>query len=281
VPRTTTGELIAGAQRVGHGVGAFNVVTIEHAEGIVAGAERAEAPVILQLSENSIAFHGRLAPIGLACLELARSAAVEVAVHLDHATSAELCREAGELGLSSVMFDAAALDYADNVAATVEVVAWASERGIWVEAELGEVGGKDGVHAPGARTDPDEAVRFVAATGVNALAVAVGSSHAMLRPEARLDLELVARLRDALPVPLVLHGSSGVPDDELGRAVGAGMVKINVGTQLNQAFTRACHEALATPDYRVDPRAFLRPARDAIAATVARLLHAVGASTAS
>src|SRR5690606_32233572 len=110
--------------------------------------------------------------------------------------------------------------------------------GVYVEGELGEVGGKDGAHAPGVRTDPEEARSFVAATGVDALAVAVGSSHAMLDRSAALDLDLISRLHAALPVPLVLHGSSGVADETIVAAVRAGMTKINVSTHLNGFFTR-------------------------------------------
>ncbi len=124
---------------------------------------------------------------------------------------------------------------------------WCQDRGIWVEAELGEIGGKNGVHSPGARTQPDEAAAYVAATGVDALAVAVGSSHAMLTRDAALDLELIAKIRDAVSLPLVLHGSSGVPDDGLAAAIRAGMTKINIATQLNKAFTAAVR---AQPEWR-------------------------------
>ena len=123
---------------------------------------------------------------------------------------------------------ASALPYAQNVAATAELAAWCHERGIFVEAELGEVGGKNGVHAPGARTDPGEALTFVRDTGVDALAVAVGSSHAMTTRTMMLDKDLIAALRAKLPVPLVRHGSSGVPDEEIRRAIAAGMTKINI-----------------------------------------------------
>jgi fructose-bisphosphate aldolase class II len=173
-----------------------------------------------------------------------------------------------------VMYDASRLPYADNVAATRAAAEWAHRHGIWLEAELGEVGGKDGAHAPGVRTDPLEAAAFVADTGVDALAVAVGSSHAMTTRTASLDHELISRLRDAVPVPLVLHGSSGVPDDQLRAAVTHGMVKINVGTALNIAFTDAIR---ATGLDHSDPRRYLAPARDAIAATVTHLLGVVSA----
>ncbi|MER5710159.1 class II fructose-bisphosphate aldolase [Streptomyces sp. NPDC042898] len=272
MPLTPTDGVVGPARDANSGVGAFNVVQIEHAEAIVAGAERAGLPVVLQISENTARYHGALAPIALASLAVARAAAVPVAVHLDHAESAELVHEAVELGFTSVMFDASKLPYDENVAATRVVTEHCHRSGVWVEAELGEVGGKDGAHAPGVRTDPDEARRFVEATGVDALAVAVGSSHAMLTRDAVLDLDLIARLKDALRVPLVLHGSSGVDDAHLAKAVAAGMTKVNISTHLNKLFTGVVRERLgAAPDV-ADPRKYLGPARDAVAAEVARLL---------
>ncbi|WP_282696596.1 class II fructose-bisphosphate aldolase [Streptomyces sp. CC208A] len=272
MPLSTTHEIVAPAYAGISGVGAFNVVQIEHAEAIVAGAERAGLPVILQISENTARYHGALAPIALASLALADGASVPVAVHLDHAESADLVHQAVELGLTSVMFDASKLPYDENVAATREITAHCHRAGVWVEAELGEVGGKDGAHAPGVRTDPDEAGAFVAATGVDALAVAVGSSHAMLTRDAVLDFGLIARLRAAIAAPLVLHGSSGVDDDGLVRAVAAGMTKVNVSTHLNKAFTGAVRRHLDGNPDTVDPRRYLDPARAAVADEVARLL---------
>ncbi|MFJ8867072.1 ketose-bisphosphate aldolase [Streptomyces sp. NPDC102473] len=272
MPLISTGEITHGARTGATGVGAFNVVQIEHAQAIVGGAETAGLPVILQISENTARYHGALEPIGLASLAVARAAGVPVAVHLDHAESAGLVREAVRLGFTSVMFDASALPYDDNVAATREITAYCHDHGVWVEAELGEIGGKDGAHAPGVRTDPDEARAFVEATAVDALAVAVGSSHAMLTRDAVLDLALISRLRDAVGVPLVLHGSSGVGDTGLVAAVGAGMTKVNISTHLNKLFTRTVRAHLDTHADAADPRAYLGPARDAVAAEVARLL---------
>ncbi|MFC9943336.1 class II fructose-bisphosphate aldolase [Streptomyces pratensis] len=273
MPLISTGDITHGARIDATGVGAFNVVQIEHAQAIVSGAEAAGLPVILQVSENTTRYHGALEPIGLASLALARAADVPVAVHLDHAESAGLVREAVRLGFTSVMFDASALPYADNVAATREITDYCHAHGVWVEAELGEIGGKDGAHAPGVRTDPDEARAFVEATAVDALAVAVGSSHAMLTRDAVLDFALISRLRDAVRVPLVLHGSSGVGDTGLAAAVGAGMTKVNISTHLNKLFTRAVRSYLDTHTEAADPRAYLGPARDAVAAEVARLLE--------
>lgn len=263
MPLRPTADLMAAARTARRAVAAFNVITLEHAEAIVTAAETAGAPVILQISENAVKFHhGRLTPIVRAAVAVAEAAAVDVALHLDHVEDLGLLHQAADHGFGSAMFDGSHLDYAANVRATREAAEWAHERGLWLEAELGRVAGKDGepplsAHAAGARTDPDEAHAFVAATGVDALAVAVGSSHAMTDRSAALDHDLIARLRDAVGVPLVLHGSSGVPDAELAHAVAGGVVKVNVGTALNIAFTGAVREYLeqASPS-AVDPRKY-------------------------
>ncbi|WP_299444248.1 class II fructose-bisphosphate aldolase [uncultured Phycicoccus sp.] len=268
----TTAALIEAARHARRGVAAFNVITLEHAEAIAAGAEAAGHPAVLQLSENAVRYHGgRLRPLAAAAVAVADQAGVPMAVHLDHVENADLMREAVDHGISSVMFDASTLPYDDNVAATRAAAEWASANGVWLEAELGEIGGKDGAHAPGVRTDPAEALAFVEATGVDGLAVAVGSSHAMVDRTAALDLDLIRRLAATLPVPLVLHGSSGVPDDTLRAAVASGMVKINIGTILNVTLTAAVRTALADPAV-VDPRRYLGPGRDAVALEVRRLL---------
>ncbi|QUH04725.1 class II fructose-bisphosphate aldolase [Saccharopolyspora erythraea] len=272
MPLAATGDIVAPAYAEGGCAPAFNVIQTEHITAVVDAAQARRRPVILQLSHNAVRYHGALAPVGSAMLAAARLADVPVAVHLDHAESPELVREAVDLGFSSVMYDASTMDYADNVAATADVVKRCHEAGVWVEAELGEVGGKDGVHAPGARTDPEEAARFVAATGIDALAVAVGSSHAMLTRTAELDLELIGRLRSAVDVPLVLHGSSGVPDDGLAAAVRAGLTKVNIATQLNRTFTAEVRRHLGDQPALVDPRKYLGAARSAVAEETARLL---------
>ena len=249
-------DVTQSALRERRGLGAMNVIQLEHAEAIVSGAEEANQPVVLQISENTAAYHGSLAPLALASLRIAEQSSTQVCVYLDHATSVELVREAVELGIGSVMFDASVMSYADNVNATREMVDWCHQRGVSIEAELGEVGGKDGVHAPGARTKPSEAAEYVASTGVDLLAVAVGSSHAMLTRSAQLDYELIRAISTEVPVPLVLHGSSGVPDDGLTSAVGAGMTKINIATHLNAAMTGAVRDALNSDPELVDPRKY-------------------------
>ena len=213
-----TGDLVAAARARGTGVGAFNVITVEHAEAIVTGAEEADLPVILQISENAVRFHhGRLAPIAAAARRVAEQARVPVALHLDHVEDDDLLDRAAANGFGSVMYDASRRGYDDNVAAT------------------------------------SAAVRRCHAQG--------------------LDHELIARLRAAVPVPLVLHGSSGVPDEELTLAVRGGLAKINIGTALNTAFTAAVREALGADPAMVDPRQYLKPARSAMATSVAHFLR--------
>ena len=270
---TTTQSILDQARDAGTATGAFNVIHLETAEALVRAAEDTGLAVILQLSENCLRYHGALEPLARATLAMAEASSARVAVHLDHAEDADLALRAIDLGFSSVMYDGAKLDFADNVATTKRVVAAGDAAGVLVEAELGEIGGKDGAHAPGVRTDPAEAAQFVAETGVGALAVAVGSSHAMAERTAVLDLELIARLRDAVPVPLVLHGSSGVPDDTIVAGIDAGLVKINVSTHLNAFFTRAVRAHLDDHPAVVDSRKYIDAGRSAVVEEAARLLQ--------
>ncbi|WP_101844504.1 class II fructose-bisphosphate aldolase [Zhihengliuella sp. ISTPL4] len=277
----TTAALIEGSADAGRAAAAFNVVQLEHAQGIVDGAERAGHPVILQLSENTIGYHGGPRAIARGMREVAESAGVPVALHLDHVTSYELCARTADLGFSSFMIDAASLPYDDNVALTARTVEMAAADRLWVESELGEVGGK-GAHQSGARTSPDEAAAFVAATGIHGLAIAIGSSHAMSEKTATLDLDLLTRIGAQVEVPLVLHGSSGVRDQDLLAATRRGIRKVNVGTQLNLAFTQAVTDVLAKQQPRGgDPRIYIGAGRAAIAHQVERVLHLLAAESAA
>ncbi|AKS32071.1 class II fructose-bisphosphate aldolase [Mycolicibacterium goodii] len=274
-----TADLLASAAAENVAVLAFNVITLEHAEGIVEGAERGGVGVALQISENTVNFHGgQLAPLVSACAHIAHASPVPVAIHLDHFQDPALLEAAvsvaAPLGATSVMVDAAHLPYRDNVDRTRSFTETAHRAGLWVEAELGEIGGKDGMisaHAAGARTNPQEAAAFVEQTGVDGLAVAVGSAHAMTTRDAVLDLDLIRELAGTVSVPLVLHGSSGVDDDQLRAAVRAGIRKINVGTALNIAYTGAVRDALAADPSTTDPRKHLTAGRRAIADAVTDL----------
>ncbi|MFJ4201095.1 ketose-bisphosphate aldolase [Streptomyces sviceus] len=282
MPLATTGELVTRAATARSSVAAFNVITLEHVEAVIAGAESLDTPVVLQVSENAVKFRqGRLHPLARAAVTAAERAAVPVALHLDHVQSDELLRQAADAGFGSVMYDAAHLPYAENLAATRAAADWAHSQGLWIEAELGEVGGKQGLppldaHAPGARTDPAEARAFVTDSGVDALAVAIGSAHAMTERTATLDHDLLKRLATTLDVPLVLHGSSGVRDEELTAAVAGGIAKVNVGTALNVAMTGAIREYLAAHPEAVDPRTYLSAGRDAMVEAARRIIRLLG-----
>lgn len=256
------------------GLAAFNVVLLDHAEAFVDAAENTGLPLVLQLSQNAVKYHGgRLRPLGRALIELAAASTVPVSVHLDHAESTDLCREAVELGFTSIMYDGSKLPDAQNRQTTAEITAFAHEHGVSVEAELGEVGGKNGVHDPSARTNPEDAAQFVADTGVDLLAVAVGSSHAMATREAVLDNQLIAAIHELVPVPLVLHGSSGVPDEGMVAAIQAGMTKINVSTHLNVVFTQGVRQILDENPKIVDPRKYVGPATHLVQEEVERLMR--------
>ncbi|MFE0518045.1 ketose-bisphosphate aldolase [Streptomyces sp. NPDC058954] len=279
MPLVTTGELVARAAAAHCAVPSFNIITLEHIEAVIAGAEAAQAAVVLQVSENAVKFrYGRLLPLARAAVAAAERATIPVALHLDHVQSDDLLRQAADAGFSSVMYDAARLPYERNLAATRAAADWAHAQGLWIEAELGQVGGKAGqpaldAHAPGARTDPDQARAFVADSGVDALAVAIGSTHAMTTRTATLDHTLLKRLSAALDVPLVLHGSSGVPDHELVAAVAGGISKVNIGTALNIAMTGAIRDFLAAHPEAVDSRKYLGVGREAMVTTVTGIIR--------
>lgn len=267
--------LLQAARSQNSGLAAFNVVLVETAQGLVRAAEEAERPVVLQISENCVKYHGGLAPIAAATRALAEGSSAEVSVHLDHAEDVELIRQAVDLGFDSVMYDGSKLPDAENRRTTEAVVGMCRTADVAVEAELGEVGGKDGVHSPTARTQPDEARRFVEDTGVGSLAVAVGSSHAMSSRTASLDQQLIAELAEAVPVPLVLHGSSGVPDEELTQAITAGMTKINISTHVNGVFTAALRGVLEAEPGVHDPRRYVDAGRQALQQEARRLISLI------
>lgn len=278
-----TSDLVAEAVTALTAVPAFNVLALEQVEAVAAGGDEARVPVLMQVSENAIAYHGAFAPLFAACREVAGATGIPIGLHADHIRTPELVdailTRCDELGIGSIMVDGSQLPYDENVAWTADVVRRARQRGLWVEAELGEIGGKDGAHASGARTDPDEAAAFVAATGVDGLAVAVGSSHAMRSPSAVLDEDLIRTIAGRVDVPLVLHGSSGVPEDGIARAVASGIRKVNIGTALNVVATAQLRADLAARPDAVDPRRYLTGGRERTRELVAHLARVVGRRT--
>jgi fructose-bisphosphate aldolase, class II len=251
----------------------LNVIGLEHAEAYVAAAEQAGQGLILQLSENAVKYRGALGPIGSALLVIAEQSKQPVSVMLDHATDPHLAEQAIAIGFTAVMFDASKLSHDKNVLETKRIVELAKASNVFVEAELGEIGGKDGVHAPGVRTSPQDAKGFVDQTGVDALAVAVGSSHAMTEKTATLDFDLIAKLASSVSVPLVLHGSSGVALDDLKKAASAGIRKVNIGTEFNSVFSDAIRNHMQKKPEVTDPRKYLGEGRQQMTAKAVEYLE--------
>lgn len=273
MPLVNSRELLQDAQRQHYAVGAFNVENMEMMQAVVAAAEAEHAPVILQTTPSTLKYAGTSTYAAMA-RAMAEHTRVPVAIHLDHGDSFGLCVKAAADGYTSVMIDGSKLPLNENVALVRQVVEMAAccSGHPCVEAELGRLGGKeDSLEVkPGEDiyTAPDEAVRFVRETGIDALAVAIGTAHGFYKGEPKLDFDRLAQLQDAVPVPLVLHGSSGVPDADVQRAVSLGVCKVNFATELRAAYTEAVRHALTGDPSLYDPKKFGGPGRDAVTALV-------------
>lgn len=274
------------AQQGGFAIGAFNANTLEQVQAIVQAAEAEFAPVIVQVSHNALLYTGSgNATLGLRYMAAvgqiaAQSVTVPVALHLDHATETEVL-QAIALGFTSVMFDGDGLSFEDNIAITRRLREIAHANGVCMEAEIGEVpkpGDEAFDESAIALTDPDEALAFVTATGIDTLAIALGSVHGIKDKHLGLDLARLASIRAKVDTPLVLHGSSGVTDDNIAQGIAMGLCKVNVATQLNKAFTRDVRAALANDCELVDPRKYLGPGRAAHIGAVRERIRFVGAS---
>jgi fructose-bisphosphate aldolase class II len=245
----------------------FDFVNLETAKAIIAGAEELRAPVILMVTEGGVKYAGLdyIAAIGKVAAENAR---VPVALHLDHCTNFELIVQAIKAGFTSVMIDASHLPFAENQQLTKEVVRVALAAGVSVEAELGRIGGKeDNIQVKAAdafMTDPVAAVEFVAATNVDCLAVAIGTSHGIYKGEPNLNLALLQELKSVLAIPLVLHGGSGLPTAIVKKAVEIGIRKFNVWTELAVAQTNAIRVVLEEKPTLYDPRPLFTPTIEAM-----------------
>jgi tagatose 1,6-diphosphate aldolase GatY/KbaY len=267
------------AHRDGRALAAFSVYDLEQALAVCAAAEQTGAPVLLQAGSSAFAYAG-LEPLAALALASARASSAEVGVHLDHATSEEEVARCLELGYTSVMFDGSALAFEENVRRTRAVVERAHACDAWVEAELAGFAGEEDETieaAAGALTDPAQAERFVAETGVDALAVAIGNVHGIPSRPVVLDFERLAQIRDRVDVPLVLHGASGLPDEDIRRAIVGGVAKINVNTELRRAFRTALGRVAASPPPGDGLPAYLQPAIDAMREVAVTKLRAFDA----
>ncbi len=261
----TSKDIITKAQREGYAVPAFNAENMEMAQAIVAAAEEAHSPVLIQTTAPTVKYFVPTMTHAIV-RELAERASVPVALHLDHCSSFDDVMIAIKAGYSSVMFDGSKLPFEENLRITRQVVETARPMGITVEAELGCVGGKeDNVSADAIYTDVDEAREFVERTDVDLLAVAIGTAHGFYKGEPKLDFERIAAIRDAVSAPLVLHGGSGVPEASVKRAISLGMAKVNFATELRAAATAAVRKVLADESV-IDPKKYMGAAREAVKA---------------
>jgi len=259
--------LLEQARKGGYAVGAFNANNLEIVQGIVEAADELESPVILQASQGAIKYAG-VDYITAIVKTASEKVKVPVALHLDHGTSFEQAVQCIRAGFSAVMFDGSKHSFEDNIANTLAVVRVARPAGVSVEAELGKIGGTEDDISVSDRdammTVPEEAQEFVRRTGVDALAVAIGTAHGPYKGEPRLDFDRLQKIRGLVDVPLVLHGASGVPEDAIQKAISIGICKINIDTDLRQAFTAAVKQVLAEKPSEIDPRKLLGPGREAL-----------------
>lgn len=257
-------DVLEPAEKGGYAVGAFNANNMEIVQAIIESAAEERSPVILQASQGAINYAG-LDYIVALVKAAAQGTDVPVVLHLDHGTDFEQVMRCIRSGFSSVMFDGSRLPLDENIAMTRRVVEIARAVGVSVEAELGKIGGTEDDISVEERealfTDPAEAERFVKETAVDALAIAIGTAHGPYKGEPRLDFPRLKRIKELTGAPIVLHGSSGVPDDAIRKAISLGVSKINIDTDIRQAFTSGITEFIKKNPDNIDPRKMLAPAK--------------------
>ena len=261
----TTKEMLLDAQKNGYAVGAFNVENMEMVMAVVSAAEELKSPVIMQTTPSTVKyadFDYFYANVKVA----AEKASVPVAMHLDHGNSFELAMKAYRTGYTSIMIDGSHDSFEENIALTKSVVEVCKSGKVPVEAELGKVGGKeddlDG--GDGGYTDPSQAKEFVERTGVDSLAVAIGTAHGIYKGEPKLDLDRLSEIREVVDIPLVLHGTSGVPDEVVTECVNRGICKVNYATDLRIAFTKGVKKVLDADASTIDPKKYNAQGREEV-----------------
>ncbi|MDO6353529.1 MULTISPECIES: class II fructose-1,6-bisphosphate aldolase [unclassified Caloramator] len=306
MPLVTTKEMFKKAYEGGYAIGAFNINNMEIIQGIVEAAKEEKAPVILQVSASALKYANPKYLIKM--VEAAvEDSGLPIALHLDHGENYEICKTCIDLGFTSVMIDASKYPLEENIKITKQVVEYAHSKGVVVEAELGKLAGVEDEVKVSAReatfTDPEEAYEFVHKTGVDSLAVAIGTSHGAykFKGEAKLDFERLEEIQKKLPgFPLVLHGASavmpefvekcnryggklegaqGIPVEMLRKAASMAICKINMDTDLRLAMTATIREVFATKPEEFDPRKYLGAAREAIKQVVKdKIVNVLGCS---
>lgn len=281
MPLVTVKEMLDKAEKGGYGVGAFNCNNMEIVQAIVAAAEAEKAPVIIQASQGAIKYAGLEYIISLVKLA-ANKASVPVALHLDHGMSFEQVIRCIRYGFTSVMFDGSKLPLEENIAMTRKVVEIARAVGVSTEAELGKIGGTEDdvsvLDKDAMMTDPAEAKKFVEETGVDSLAVAIGTAHGQYKFDPELDFERLIKIKGLVNVPIVLHGSSGVPDKDVQKAIALGIRKVNIDTNIREAFVKGVREVIANDPKEIDPRKILGPAKERMTQIVREKIKVFGSA---
>ena len=267
-------EMLLKAQKEGYALGAFNVENMEMVQAVIEAAEEMRSPVMIQTTSGTLKY---ATPAMYASMvrAMAEKASVPVCMHLDHGDSVETAKKCMEAGYTSLMIDGSKLDFEANIAITREVVEMAGD--LPIEAELGTVGGKEDGHSAEAQyTEPDKAVEFVKRTGISSLAVAIGTAHGIYKGEPKLDINRLAEIRKVVDIPLVLHGTSGVPEDAVRACIKEGICKVNYATDLRIAYTNGVRALLAEKPDAYDPKAFGKVGRAEVKKVVCDRIRLVG-----
>lgn len=274
----TTKRMLLDAQKNGYAVGAFNVENMEMVQAVIEAAEEMKAPVIMQTTPSTVKYastdyfyaNGKAA---------AENAEIPAAIHLDHGSSFELAMQAFRSGYTSIMVDGSHGTLEENIAVSRKVAEAVHPGGVPVEAELGKVGGKEddldgGDDNP--YTDPQEAARFVKKTGIDSLAVAIGTAHGIYKGEPKLDLDRLTAIRRTVEIPLVLHGTSGVPDETVAECVKRGICKVNYATDLRIAFTDGVRKVMSEDPDVIDPKKYNQAGREEVKRYVMQKIRILG-----
>ena len=254
----TSKQIILDAQKGGYAIGAFNVENMEMVMAVIAAAEEAKSPVLMQTTPGTVKFAGLPMYYHMA-KAAAENASVPVAIHLDHGDSFERAMAAYRVGYTSIMIDGSKLDFESNIALTKSVADACHAGGVPVEGELGRVGGKEDDLDNGDEnpyTDPAEAKEFVERTGVDYLAIGVGTAHGVYKGTPQVNMEVLSSIKEVVDIPLVLHGTSGVPDEQVSECVRRGICKVNYATDLRIAFTKGVKEYMAENPEAFDPKKY-------------------------
>lgn len=280
MPLVTTNEMLLRAQAEHYAVGAFNVENLEMVMAVMQAAEESKSPVIMQTTPSTIKYAGLdyyLAMVKTA----AERASVPIAMHLDHGDSFSLAMQALRTGYTSIMIDGSHSSFEENVTLTRSVVDACAPSSISVEAELGKVGGKEDDLEGGSGnpfTDPAEAEEFVTRTGVNSLAVAIGTAHGLYSGTPKLDFDRLRAIRSRVSIPLVLHGASGVPDEAVRESIMSGICKVNFATELRIAFSDGVKSYLEKDPGAFDPKKYSKLGRENVVQLVKEKIALCGSS---